>query len=299
MKKDVGFVTWVMFTACNANCENCFQKNMRDEGVDDLNHQNLLTKAEKIKDLMILKKLNFIEIYGGEYTLLPNKIILEILEILFKVPNITVKLYSNYTADNNYYINMLNLKIDKEQNLTLVLSYHNNIFKIKEYINKIKTLYYFVKSKKNSNILLMTEIVNYKALNKDNISFIKEFYKQHFEENYLKLFIENYEMFYKNKKGYYKSEYYSNRFETCYRCSIRKGGFYVFKNVITIGCSFLKNIVTKDFLNEDIEQIVKNIENIKCFENLNLEEDFIINKEKPIQKKFLIEEALKELKTDE
>lgn len=133
---------WALFYNCNKKCNGCVQKEL-----PPINNSSIgfyIKLASKVRDYVKFYNYDKIYIMGGELTILKKFELITILKILSGA-NKKIKIFSNFTADNKYYEDLI-----INENIRFEFSYHNEIFTIDEYCNK---LFSFLKNVKSPNIV--------------------------------------------------------------------------------------------------------------------------------------------------
>lgn len=132
---------WSLFYKCNENCPDCVQRELPENNITTFD--NLVKIACKVRDYINYYNYDKIYIMGGELSILENSKLIIILRILAST-NKKIKIFSNFTADNNYYKNLI-----INDNIIFEFSYHSGLFTVDEYCKK---LFDFLKYIKNNNI---------------------------------------------------------------------------------------------------------------------------------------------------
>lgn len=129
----------VVTSYCDQKCEFCSDKNLDNKPMscfDKINFDNLYNYLINLNEPNILLKLE-----GGEPTFHPD--LLEFCRKIKSIPNIKVEVYSNFKNDILIYNKLL------EENVELHLTFHENLFIFKEFLDKIDLLI------KKPNIIFM------------------------------------------------------------------------------------------------------------------------------------------------
>lgn len=133
---------WALFYNCNKKCNGCVQKELPP--INNSSIEYYIKLASKVRDYVKFYNYDKIYIMGGELTILKKFELIAILRILSEA-NKKIKIFSNFTADNKYYEDLI-----INENIRFEFSYHNEIFTIDKYCNK---LFSFLKNIKNPNIV--------------------------------------------------------------------------------------------------------------------------------------------------
>ena len=135
--KDYFVLKWQPLTKCNYCCSYCYQTNKTN-----LNVKNIIINSKFIKE-KIENKINnkiLLSISGGEISILPIKILLNILEILYSQNIQVLYITTNFSKEANYY-NII-YEWCKKHNILFLLecSFHEEFTSEKTFFNKIKKL---------------------------------------------------------------------------------------------------------------------------------------------------------------
>lgn len=148
---------WSMFYKCNNRCPECSQKKTPQYGVDEINIEELLAKANKINEYTEMYNLDYLYIMGGEPTVLDLKDLIKIL-LKFNLERYKkIRLYSNMTAEPLYYY-ALARTLSKVGIFELELSFHSTIFNIPNFFEKLQHIYDKTKIVSNTNLNLQFTI---------------------------------------------------------------------------------------------------------------------------------------------
>lgn len=129
----------VVTSYCDQKCEFCSDKNLDNKPFsyfDKINFDNLYKYLLNLNESNILLKLE-----GGEPTFHPD--LINFCRKIKSIPNIKVEVYSNFKNDISIYNKLL------EENVELYLTFHENLFSFKEFLDKIDLLI------KKPNIIFM------------------------------------------------------------------------------------------------------------------------------------------------
>jgi len=263
--------TWEMFYNCNYNCSYCFQEHHNLKNIDI---SRLKETSLKIKDFILKNEIKSLTFMGGEISILNLKDLLFVLNP-FRNLDINIEFFTNFSADNNYYLNIINFLNNK--NIVFFLSFHyekisENIFfkKVEDFLKKISNkcnvkifinvvldnymfenydafYAYFEALKKTYGSLINLRITE-KLFSKNKKTFKRyNFFK--FLSKYPKsiIYFDNYRkkiITFKNGKKVYKRE--PKNFKTCgYKCLTAHFRLDP-ENILTTVCC--NNIIVQDFL---------------------------------------------------
>ena len=263
--------TWEMFYNCNYNCSYCFQEHYNLKNIDI----SLLKETSlKIKDFILKNEIKSLTFMGGEISILNLKDLLFVLNPFRKL-DINIEFFTNFSADNSYYLNIINFL--NNENIIFFLSFHYEKISKNNFFKKIEDFLKKISNKRNIKIFINVVLDNYmfenydafytcfEALKKTYGSLInlriterlfsknKKTFKRYnffkFLSKYPKsiIYFDNYRkkiITFKNGKRVYKRE--PKNFKTCgYKCltaHFRLGP----ENILTTVCC--NNIIVQDFL---------------------------------------------------
>ena len=268
--------TWEMFYNCNYNCSYCFQEHC-NLNVIDIN--KLKETSLKIKEFIIKNKINNLTLMGGEISILKLKDLLFILNVFRKL-DIDIEFFSNFSAKNSYYLNVINFL--KNETIVFFFSFHYEKVSEKEFFEKLEDLLKKIPKNRNVEIFISVVLDDYmferyetlytyfevlkktygdlinlriteRLFSKDKKTFKSyDFFKFLTKYPEAVMFFDNYQkkvITFKNGESIYERE--PKGFKTCgYKCltaHFRLGP----ENTLTTVCCY--NIIAQDFLKYNID----------------------------------------------
>ena len=239
--------TWEMFYNCNYNCSYCFQEHC-NLNVIDIN--KLKETSLKIKEFIIKNKINNLTLMGGEISILKLKDLLFILNVFRKL-DIDIEFFSNFSAKNSYYLNVINFL--KNETIVFFFSFHYEKVSEKEFFEKLEDLLKKIPKNRNVEIFISVVLDDYMFERYETLYTYFEVLKKTYGDLINLRITER--LFSKDKKTFKNGESIYERepkgFKTCgYKCltaHFRLGP----ENTLTTVCCY--NIIAQDFLKYNID----------------------------------------------
>lgn len=281
-RKKEFFFSWMLFKHCNYNCSYCLEKNLiRDKkSIDEL--KKIADKIYYIYSKNLFK-FDCLSLLGGEISLLNLEDFKYIFNNFNNIQDLKLEYITNFSADNNYYLELVKFFNIKE--IILKLSLHTEFISIEDFFKKILLLNFLLQKNNINNVKIKIEYVLTKN-NCKNIDKIISWYKKIkkinnkvelcFQEAYTPHYIKNNiyswgdKYLYLNKK--ISTEYLNQKMS--YEVEFTDGNvknlkldnvfnlkkiecltnnIFLENNILTTNCC--QNVLTNDFLNSDVNKI--------------------------------------------
>jgi len=142
-------LSWKLTSWCNYNCSYCSQETRQKK----FNSQPILEarakNIDKIINQLSNKKAIQLSLIGGEITYYN---LIDILKNINLSKIFKIRLTTNFSQDNNYFIELLDFLYKQNNNLkiTLTLSFHDEYIPLSSFLNKVVKLHESIQTKYNN-----------------------------------------------------------------------------------------------------------------------------------------------------
>ena len=275
------FFSWMLFRYCNYNCSYCLEKQLP---VDKKSIEELKITSNKIYEIFNKKPFECFSILGGELSLLKLKDFMYIFDNFKNLKNIKLEYITNFSADNKYYLELINFFNIRE--FILKCSLHTEFITIEDFFKKILKFIFLIRKNNLKNVRIKIEYVltqnNCKNIDKiiywfNKIKYEKidlcfqEAYEPHYIDkkntynwgnNYLYLLNRDIKTEFLNQKMLYTIEYLdgkkenvrlSDNFFNLKNKECLTNNIFLENNILFSNCC--QRVLTNDFLNSNINDL--------------------------------------------
>lgn len=191
--RGVKVLTWQLFSNCNYNCSYCFE---HKSDMLKYNLEELKAFSKKLYEFHKFYNLEWLDIFGGEVTLLKSKDLVSLLEPFKEEKNLQINITTNFSRENEYFKEIID-SMSNIKNIWFTTSCHLEHVKLEEFFNKVVNLLDMYSYAKNLRVRIN------KVVNKNNEEIAYRMFRivKALKKKYKILSIEFAEEFSWNKEG--------------------------------------------------------------------------------------------------